>query len=109
MLALRKEYKALVYGTFAPLDEESDDSYCYTREWAETGEKLLVLLNFKRGDGNGAAITLDMEKLGVDTTGAKLIVSNDGAKEGSGIDGQVTLDPWCGRIYLLKEGKKVPN
>lgn len=109
MLGLRKQYPSLVYGKFTPLDEESDDNYCYTRMWEETGEKLLVLLNFKRGDGMGAPITVDAAKLGVDTTGARLIVSNDDAKEGSGIDGPVKLEPWCGRIYLLQEAEKVPN
>ncbi|BEI90865.1 uncharacterized protein CcaverHIS019_0309350 [Cutaneotrichosporon cavernicola] len=109
MLALRTEYPSLVYGKFTPLDEESNDNYCYTREWPETGEKLLVLLNFKRDDGTGGPITIDTAKLGVDTTGARLIASNDNAKEGSGINGPVTLEPWCGRIYLLKEGKNLPN
>lgn len=104
MLALRKEYPTLVYGKLVPLDEGSDDNYSYIREWEETGEKLLVVLNFKRGDDRmGGPISVDLQKLGVDTTGARLLVSNDGTKEGSGIDGPVELDAWCGHIYLLKE------
>lgn len=110
MLALRREYPSLVYGKFVPIDEDSNENYSYLREWDETGEKLLVMLNFKReGDGMGGPTTVDLGELGVDTAGARLIISNDDAKEGSGIDGPVTLEAWCGRIYLLQEGKKVPN
>ncbi|KLT41434.1 glycoside hydrolase [Cutaneotrichosporon oleaginosum] len=108
MLGLRREHKALIYGTFEPLDEENNDNYCYIRNWAETGEKLLVLLNFKRGDGSGAPIAIHVGKLGVDTAGAQLIVSNDEAEIGSGIHGPVELEPWCGRIYLLQQGQ-LPN
>lgn len=110
MLALRKEHLALVYGKFTLLDAASDDNIIFTREWEETGEKLLVVLNLKRGeDRMGAPITVDLAKLGVDTADAKLLVSNDDAKEGSGVDGPVELAPWSGRVYVLQEGKKLAN
>ncbi|KAL1406610.1 hypothetical protein Q8F55_008316 [Vanrija albida] len=109
LLALRKEYLALVYGTFIPLDEESEENYSYIREDEHTGEKLLVLLNFARGEGgpggqgHGTTITVDPKAWGVDVSKARLLVSNDGAKVGSGIDGPVTLDNWAGRVYVLQE------
>lgn len=115
LLALRKEHLALVYGTFVPLDEESEENYSYIRHDENTGEKLLVLLNLARGEGgpgglgHGTTITVDPKAWGVDVSKARLLVSNDGAKVGSGIDGPIALDNWAGRVYVLEEAKRLPN
>ena len=56
------------------------------------------MLNFARGDGRGKKSTFKAE---MDTTKAKLLVTNGPAAEGSGIDGPIELSPWEGRVYLL--------
>lgn len=103
MLALRKSHPALIYGEFVPLAPDSEEHYSYTRE--SNQEKILVVLNLAAGpDRGGKAITVDLAGLGVDTTGAKLLISNDDQANASTIqDGKITLDKWCGRVYLLEE------
>jgi alpha-glucosidase len=76
----------------------------YIRHDPYCGERILILLNFNAGQGRaGASTTIDLDALGVDISRARLLISNDDAKLGSGIDGPVTLDKWCGRVYLLDE------
>jgi len=104
MIKLRKAHPVLVYGVFVPLDPEAEDNYTYIRHDPETGERVLVVLNFNAGEARaGAPTTIDLENLGVDIARARLLISNDAAAVGSGIDGPITLDKWCGRIYLLDE------
>ncbi|KAL1406157.1 hypothetical protein Q8F55_007841 [Vanrija albida] len=104
LLRLRKARKALIYGRFVPLDPEADDNYSYVRRDEATGEAYLVLLNLGRGE---RSTTLDPAKWGVDVRRARLLVSNDGAVEGEGIEGEVHLAPYSGRVYQLSEG--LPN
>ncbi len=82
-----------------PLDESNEETYAWVRDDPTIKEKLLVVLNFARGDGRGAASTFN--PMGVDTKGAKLLVTNGPAKLGSGIVGDIKLEAWEGRIYLL--------
>ncbi|TXT08800.1 hypothetical protein VHUM_02928 [Vanrija humicola] len=103
LLRLRKERLALIYGTFVPLDAESDDNYSYIRHDEATGEKYLVLLNLGRGE---RTITVDPASWGVDVSTAALLVSNDDAKEGERIAGPIELAPYSGRVYTLAEALK---
>ncbi|ORY32235.1 glycoside hydrolase superfamily [Naematelia encephala] len=100
MLKLRKDFPALVYGKFIPLDEKNEDTYAYIRDDSTISQILLIVLNFARGDGRGATSTFVVPKE-VDVSNAKLIISNGQAKQGSAIDGEIQLSPWEGRIYVL--------
>ncbi|KAL7419003.1 hypothetical protein Q5752_006688 [Cryptotrichosporon argae] len=83
MLEIRKQHPALLYGDFTPLDNESNENYSYIRHHAATGERILVVLNFARGDdGMGRSITWDPAVNGVDMAGATLLISNN-AEAGS--------------------------
>ncbi|CAD6587105.1 MAG: hypothetical protein TREMPRED_004662 [Tremellales sp. Tagirdzhanova-0007] len=99
MLKLRKQYEALIYGKFLPLDEANEETYGWIRDDPTIDQRLLVILNFARGDGRGARSTFTPTN--IDTKRAKLIVTNGPAKIDSGIDGDIKLEPWEGRIYLL--------
>lgn len=46
LIQLRKEHEIIVYGKFKEYFKEHDDVYCYEREL--NGQKLLVVLNFKK-------------------------------------------------------------
>nr|WVH01974.1 hydrolase [Naematelia aurantialba] len=100
MLKLRKQYPALVYGKFIPLDKKNEATYAYIRDDPTISQRLLVILNFARGNGRGAASTFEVPT-DVDVSKAKLIITNGDAKEGSGINGNIELTPWEGRVYLL--------
>ncbi|ORY35315.1 putative hydrolase [Naematelia encephala] len=102
MLEIRKHHPAMVYGEFIPLDPESEKNYSYIRYHSETNQRILVVLNFAKGtDGLGEDITFDPVTVGVDMTSAKLLISNGEEKEGSGVQGTMTLSSWEGRVYLL--------
>lgn len=99
LLKLRQEYEALIYGKFIPLDERNEEIYAWIRDDPTTDQKLLVVLNFARGGGRGKASTFIPTDM--NTKGAKLLITNGSAKLGSGIDGDIALQPWEGRIYVL--------
>jgi hypothetical protein len=88
----------LTSGKFIAIDEANDDTYAFIREDETNGQRVFVLLNFARGEGRGKESTF---KPDFDFSGAKLLLSNGDATEGSGIDGEIELGPWEGRIYLL--------
>lgn len=122
MLAIRKQYEALIYGqltasrqreglpdflgTFVPLDVKNEKTYAYIRDDSQTSQRLLIILNLARsppdeGDfrhGERAIFSISKE---VDVSKAKLIITNGSAAEGSKIKGDIELDPWEGRIYQL--------
>ena len=98
MLATRKQYEALIYGKFVPLDEKNEEVYAWIRDDPTIGQKLLVVLNFARGEGKrGKEVkwTVPVEVEG------KLVITNGAAAEGAALEKEVTLSPWEGRIYLL--------
>jgi len=64
------------------------------------GQKLLVVLNMARGSGRGEAVTFTVPK-NVDASNAKLIITNGPAAEGSGLEKELSLEPFEGRIYVL--------
>jgi len=100
MLSLRKEYEALVYGVFIPLDESNESIYAYIRDDPTVAQRLLVVLNMARGSGRGEASTFAVPK-DLDGSKAKLIISNGNESEGSGFGSEIKLEAWEGRIYLL--------
>ncbi|WVQ69633.1 uncharacterized protein L199_007853 [Kwoniella botswanensis] len=100
VLRLRKEYDAMIYGKFIPLDEPNEETYSYIREDPKVGQKLLVVLNLSRtGNNRGTPSTVVLPP-GLDTSNSKLLISNVGSSEGR-IEGDIHLAPWEGRIYLL--------
>ncbi|KAK4688709.1 hypothetical protein P7C73_g1403, partial [Tremellales sp. Uapishka_1] len=102
MLGLRKRYESLVYGEFIPLDEGNEETYAYIRDDPTISQKLLVVLNFARGNGRGNASTFIVPET-VDISRTQLLISNGQEKEGSKIPSsrEIALTPWEGRIYLL--------
>ncbi len=89
-------------GDFIPLDQSSEDNYAYIRHHIDTDQRVLVILNFAKGDdGLGSEIRFDPSEFGVDASQAQLLISNGEQKEGSRIDGPLRLSPWEGRVYLL--------
>ena len=92
MLVLRKEYSNLfVYGNYTPLEESETGELVlgYEREWSQTDQKAVVLLNF-----SNQVQTVPLDKY----EGYSILVSNRG-----GIDpakGQVELQPY-GAVVLL--------
>ncbi|RSH95501.1 hypothetical protein EHS25_000593 [Saitozyma podzolica] len=102
MLEVRKANPAIIYGDFISLDPESEESYAYIRQHPTTNQRILVVLNFAKGDdGMGREITFDPGALGVDVSAARLVISNGDEKEGSGVSGVMRLGRWEGRVYLL--------
>ena len=97
MLAARKEYEALIYGVFIPLDESNEDVYAWIRNDPTIGQKVLVVLNFGRGQGRGKEVKWTVPEQ-VDIANAKLIISN-GKEEA--LAREITLSPWEGRVYAL--------
>lgn len=97
MLAARKEYEALIYGVFIPLDESNEDVYAWIRNDPTIGQQVLVVLNFGRGQGRGKEVKWTVPEQ-VDIGNAKLIISN-GKEEA--LAREITLSPWEGRIYAL--------
>lgn len=90
-----------VIGKFIPLDEASESIYAYIREDSTIGQKLLIVLNLARGnDRRGEKATFKVPKE-VDGKGAKLLITNGPAQEGSGLEAEISLEPYEGRIYLL--------
>ncbi|EIW72517.1 hypothetical protein TREMEDRAFT_66927 [Tremella mesenterica DSM 1558] len=105
MLSLRKEYQALIYGTFHPLDESNENIYVYTRHDPCLSQTLLIVLNLARGpQGRGEPTSWDPKKWNVDLRGARLLMTNGdvalGAQDQRNED-VMELEPWEGRIYLL--------
>jgi hypothetical protein len=64
------------------------------------GQKLFIVLNMARGSGRGESVTYNVPET-VDGTKAKLIITNGPASEGSGLDKELSLEPFEGRIYAL--------
>ena len=64
---------SLTTGNFLPIDESNEDMYAFVRVDEMIGQKLLVVLNFARGDGRGRISTF---KPDMDTTKAKLLITN---------------------------------
>lgn len=100
MLKARKTYESLIYGLFHPLDEANEDVYAWIREDKTINQRLLVVLNMGRGDGRGKDVSWTVPKE-VQRNGAKLIITNGSAKEGSGLDDKIELSKFEGRVYLL--------
>jgi alpha-glucosidase len=98
MLAARKEYEALIYGKFIPLDESNEKVYAWIRDDPTINQKVLVVLNFARGEGKRGEEVEWTVPADVDTSNAKLIISNGDA---SPLTETVKLGPWEGRIYAL--------
>ncbi|KAL7424802.1 hypothetical protein Q5752_000486 [Cryptotrichosporon argae] len=97
MLRLRKEYDTLIYGSFIPLDEANEESYAWGRTDKLTGQALLVVLNFARGDGRGKNTVFHVPA-DIDVDAARLLITNGAAKEGSSAPRAIDLEPWEGRI-----------
>ncbi len=102
MLATRKQYEALIYGKFVPLDEADEEVYAWVRDDPTIGQKMLVVLNLARGaDGRGKEVEWTVPN-GVDVSGAKVVITNGEAKVGEGLEGgKVKLGKFEGRIYQL--------
>ncbi|ORX36066.1 putative hydrolase [Kockovaella imperatae] len=101
MLRIRKQYEALIYGIFVPIDEDNESTYAYVRDDKTKNEKLLVILNMARGTGRGEKSTFNIPK-DIDVSKAKLLISNGSEAEGSSLASDVLdLEPFEGRIYLL--------
>ena len=86
-------------GKFEPLDESNENTYAWVRNDPTIQQKLLVVLNLARGDGRGAPATFRTSDL--DTSGARLLITNGKEAINSKFDGVIELEPWEGRIYLL--------
>lgn len=92
MLVLRKEYSDLfVYGTYTPLEESETGELVlgYEREWSQTDQKAVVLLNF-----SNQVQTVPLDKY----EGYSILVSNRGDIDPA--KGQVELQPY-GAVVLL--------
>lgn len=99
MLAIRKQYEALIYGVFVPLDEANEDVYAWIRNDATIGQRMLVVLNLAQGEnkrGKQVKWTIPSE-----ISGGKLVISNGDAPDGTGLEKEITLGPWEGRVYVL--------
>jgi oligo-1,6-glucosidase len=91
MVKLRKDKKdVLVYGKYTLLDRKNSDVYAYTREG--NGEKVLVLLSFRK---DGGVFNLDKKQLGE----VWINNSDQGLKV---IDGKVVLQPYQACIVTYK-------
>ena len=92
----------LIPGSFAPLDEANEEVYAYTRHDVTIAQKLFIVLNLARNaEGRGRAVTWSPKTFGVDLQGAKLLITNREAELGDEVD-TLELEPWEGRVYLLK-------
>lgn len=90
MVKLRKDYKdILVYGKYTLLDRNNPDVYAFTRE--ADGEKVLVLLSFKK---TGGKFNLDKMKLGEEWINNMQPLKVNAA--------EVTLQPYQACVVKLK-------
>jgi glycosidase len=90
----------LILGKFIPLDEDNERIYAWVRDDPTIQQKLLIVLNLARGkDGRGEEVTFSIPN-SVDTSSAKLLITNGNEKDTS-IIGDLKLTPWEGRVYLL--------
>ncbi|MFP4363057.1 MAG: alpha,alpha-phosphotrehalase [Spirochaetia bacterium] len=92
LIQLRKNYPVIVYGRYELLEEEHPRLYVYIRTLAETGEKLLVVLNYSAEN--------ESYKLPDPFQSAELLLSN---YDRSGEEQNVSLEPYEARVYYLKK------
>ena len=91
MTKVRKQYKdILVYGKYTLLDAANPNIYAYTRQ-ADNGDKVLVLLNFKKVNGE-----FELEKV---QTGEELI---NNMQPINVTNGKIVLQPYQACIIKLK-------
>ncbi|WP_304451422.1 alpha-glucosidase [Nocardiopsis sp. YSL2] len=93
IIDLRKRYPVIVHGTFAPLLEEHDSIYAYTRTLGE--QILLVLANWS---GEVAEVNLRPEEFG---NSPQLLLGTH--REPNTV--LAPLRPWESRIYLGRRAK----
>jgi alpha-glucosidase len=74
--------------------------YAWIRDDHTISQRLLVILNMGRGEGRGSDTTWTVPEK-IHSNGAKLLITNGEAKEGSGLEGKVELGKFEGRVYLL--------
>jgi alpha-glucosidase len=96
-----------IAGTFIPLDEKNEKTYSYIRHDKTIDQKILVILNFSRsgpdaeGYYHGEKASFEVPS-DIDVSNARLIITNGGEKEGSGLEGsKIELSEWEGRVYVL--------
>ncbi len=89
LLALRKEYKVMVYGDYLPVCEEHPAVWAYLRRYQ--GEALAVVLNFF---GSPAEIQLPQ---GTIPEGSRLLIGN--YKDSPAPSDQLTLRPYEAVVY----------
>ncbi|MEJ0083122.1 MAG: alpha-glucosidase C-terminal domain-containing protein [Puia sp.] len=89
LVALRKNNPALVYGKYHLLDMHNQKIYAYTREGND--HKFLILLNFTPDKAQ--------TNIGIQLSGAKLLLSNDQRAPGSPV---TVLNPYEATIYQLQ-------
>lgn len=92
MIALRKEYSDLfVYGSYTALEESETGEMVlgYERNWSQTDQKAVVLLNF-----SDQIQTVPAEKY----DGFSILVSNQGDMDRA--KGQVELQPYAAMVLL---------
>lgn len=92
MIRLRKEYSALIYGTYIPLLSDHESLFCYQRQLEN--QTLLILLNFSKEESKA--------QLSEEIAGRKgtLLISNDYHKD-QVLAKAMTFRPYEGSVYLL--------
>jgi oligo-1,6-glucosidase len=96
MIALRRKYKAIVYGTFKALEAGDGDMFAYTREYE--GEKLFILLNLS---GRAVNFTLPEE---IRLASCELLTSN---YEGTAVKVPNQMRPYEAMVFKLTDRKRV--
>ncbi|WP_293788690.1 alpha-glucosidase [uncultured Pedobacter sp.] len=93
IVALRKAFPVLVYGSYQVFDLKNPSIYCYTRSLCK--EKVLVVLNFSKLE-----VTYQLDK-GINTLSAKQLINNYSGTVGIA-NNKLNLKPWQAIVYQLK-------
>lgn len=92
LIALRKEYPIMVYGSYDLLMPDHDKIYAYTRKYE--GQTMIVMLNFS-DDNPVFTLPSEFESRG------DLLIGNYEVEDGGDIC-EVELRPYEARVYLVK-------